>query len=63
VDRPGVSGETVDGMSMAKIESIIDLMRHERYRFSPVRRIYIPKKNGKLRPLGVLGSSSSAVGT
>jgi retron-type reverse transcriptase len=50
---PGVTGETVDGMSVGKIESIIDAMRHERYRFSPVRRIYIPKKNGKLRPLGL----------
>jgi group II intron reverse transcriptase/maturase len=50
---PGVTGETADGMSMAKIESIIDAMRHERYRFSPARRTYIPKKNGKRRPLGL----------
>ena len=50
---PGVTGETADGMSMEKIERIIDALRHERYRFSPVRRVYIPKKNGKLRPLGM----------
>ncbi len=50
---PGVSGETADGMSLAKIDRIIDAMRHERYRFSPARRVYIPKKNGKLRPLGI----------
>jgi retron-type reverse transcriptase len=50
---PGVNGETADGMSMEKIERIIDALRHERYRFSPVRRVYIPKKNGKLRPLGM----------
>lgn len=50
---PGVTQETPDGMSMAKIERIIDLMRHERYRFSPARRMYIPKKNGTLRPLGL----------
>ena len=43
---PGVTGETADGMSMEKIERIIDALRHERYRFSPVRRVYIPKKNG-----------------
>jgi retron-type reverse transcriptase len=50
---PGVTGETADGMSMEKIERIIDALRHERYRFSPVRRVYIPKRNGKLRPLGL----------
>src|ERR1035441_1500499 len=49
---PGVTGETADGMSMEKIERIIDALRHERYRFSPVRRVYLPKKNGKLRPPG-----------
>ena len=43
---PGVTGETADGMSMEKIERIIDALRHERYRFSPVRRVWIPKKNG-----------------
>jgi group II intron reverse transcriptase/maturase len=50
---PGVDGETVDGMSKAKIRRIIDAIRHERYRFQPVKRVYIPKKNGKLRPLGL----------
>ena len=50
---PGVTEETADGMSMEKIESIIEAMRHERYRFSPAQRTYIPKKNGKLRPLGL----------
>jgi group II intron reverse transcriptase/maturase len=50
---PGVTGETVDGMSLAKIEAIIDALRHERYRWRPVKRAYIPKKNGKQRPLGL----------
>jgi len=59
---PGSSGETADGMSEEKIDQITDLMRHERYRFSPARRIYIPKKNGKLRPLGIPGWSDKLVG-
>jgi group II intron reverse transcriptase/maturase len=59
---PGVTPETADGMSMAKIERIIDAMRHERYRFSPVRRIYIPKKDGRLRPLGLPTWSDKLVG-
>jgi hypothetical protein len=50
---PGATPETVDGMSLGKIRAIIDAVRHERYRFSPVRRVYIPKKNGKVRPLGL----------
>src|SRR5215467_13670462 len=52
-DDAGACGETADGMSGAVIGEIIELMRFERYRFAPARRVYIPKKNGKLRPLGV----------
>ena len=59
---PGNSGETADGMSEEKIEQITELMRYERYRFSPARRKYIPKKNGKLRPLGIPEWSDKLVG-
>ena len=59
---PGATEETVDGMSMGKIGRIIDAMRHERYRFSPVRRVHIPKKNGKMRPLGLPTWSDKLVG-
>jgi group II intron reverse transcriptase/maturase len=59
---PGATGETADGMSMGKIGRIIDAMRHERYRFAPVRRVYIPKKNGKRRPLGLPTWSDKLVG-
>src|SRR5713101_6502088 len=50
---PGASAETADGMSEDKIHKIIEAMRSERYRFSPARRTFIPKKNGKMRPLGL----------
>jgi group II intron reverse transcriptase/maturase len=59
---PGVTQETVDGMSLDKIGRIIDAMRHERYRFAPVRRVHIPKKNGKTRPLGLPTWSDKLVG-
>ena len=59
---PGTSAETADGMSEDKIDTIIEAMRNERYRFSPVRRIHIPKKNGKLRPLGLPSWSDKLVG-
>ncbi len=50
---PGVTPETVDGMSLAKIGAIIEALRGERYRWRPVKRVHIPKSNGKLRPLGL----------
>jgi group II intron reverse transcriptase/maturase len=51
---PGSTTETVDGMSQAKIGAIIDAVRHERYRWTPVRRTYIEKKGStKKRPLGL----------
>ena len=59
---PGVTPETVDGMSQRKISRIVEAMRHERYRFHPVRRIHIPKKNGKTRPLGLPTWSDKLVG-
>jgi group II intron reverse transcriptase/maturase len=59
---PGASGETADGMSEAKIDRIVQEMRAERYGFAPARRVYIPKKNGKLRPLGLPSWSDKLVG-
>ncbi|MGD6741679.1 reverse transcriptase domain-containing protein [Streptomyces sp. BH106] len=59
---PGVTSETVDGMSQRKIERTIEAMRHERYRFRPVRRVHIPKRNGKTRPLGLPTWSDKLVG-
>jgi retron-type reverse transcriptase len=59
---PGACGETADGMSLAKIGRISDALRHERYRFQPVKRAYIPKKSGKLRPLGLPSWSDKLVG-
>ncbi len=49
----GVTPETADGMSIKKIENLIENIRYERFRWTPVRRINIPKKNGKTRPLGI----------
>jgi len=59
---PGPDTETADGMSLDKIHKIVEAMRYERYRFRPVRREFISKKNGKLRPLGVPSWSDKLVG-
>ncbi len=51
---PGATEETADGMSLAKIGKIIDALRHEKYRWTPARRVYIEKKGSKkMRPLGI----------
>src|SRR5215831_11947147 len=50
---PGVTDETPDGLSLEKVDAIIEALRYERYQWLPARRTYIPKKNGKKRPLGM----------
>jgi len=59
---PGPDADTADGMTLGKIGRIIDALRHERYRFAPVKRVYIPKKDGKQRPLGLPSWSDKLVG-
>lgn len=49
----GTDGQTISGMSVKRIQSIIAKLRDESYQPHPAKRIYIPKKNGKQRPLGI----------
>ncbi|WP_410991249.1 reverse transcriptase/maturase family protein, partial [Bacillus cereus] len=49
----GTDGKTIDGMSERRISELIDKLRDYSYQPKPVRRVYIPKKNGKKRPLGI----------
>jgi len=35
---PGVTDETADGMSLSKIDSLIETLRFERYQWKPARR-------------------------
>ena len=57
----GITAEVADGTSLEKIDTIIDALRHERYRWQPARRVWIPKKNGKKRPLGITTWSDKLV--
>ncbi len=50
---PGTTGETVDGMSLEKIDRVIGAIRCEQWKWPPVRRIYIEKPKGGKRPLGM----------
>lgn len=49
----GTDNQTVDGMSIERIRKIIVSLKDESYQPKPARRTYIPKKNGKMRPLGI----------
>lgn len=49
----GTDGKTADQMSILRIEHLIEKLRDESCQPHPSRRIYIPKKNGKKRPLGI----------
>lgn len=50
---PGTDGKTIDEMSLERIEKLILSIKDESYQPHPARRVYIPKKNGKKRPLGI----------
>lgn len=50
---PGNDGNTIDGMSLTLIDELIAELRTASYKPHPVRRVYIEKANGKLRPLGI----------
>ena len=49
----GVDEDTADGFSEDKVNNIIESLKNGTYMPKPVRRTYIKKKNGKLRPLGL----------
>jgi group II intron reverse transcriptase/maturase len=49
----GSDGQSIDDMSLARIEKLIASLEDESYKPHPSRRVYIPKKNGKTRPLGI----------
>jgi retron-type reverse transcriptase len=50
---PGTDEETLDGFSLEAIREIIREMKTEHFRFKPARQQFIPKPNGKMRPLGI----------
>ena len=57
----GVDNQTFDGMNLNRIQRIINSLKNHTYQPKPARRTYIPKKNKKLRPLGIPSSDDKLV--
>lgn len=49
----GTDGKNIDGMSLEKINKLIESLKDESYKPKPAKRVYIPKANGGKRPLGI----------
>ncbi|NIS79285.1 MAG: hypothetical protein GTO14_03485, partial [Anaerolineales bacterium] len=58
---PGVDGQNIDDITPREITKLSQELTNARYRPKPVQRCYIPKRNGKLRPLGMPTSRDKVV--
>lgn len=57
----GIDEDTLDGMSFERISELIDTLKSGEYHPKPVRRTYIPKRDGSKRPLGVPSGNDKLV--
>lgn len=58
---PGIDGMTLDGFGGQRVEKLIASLKDHSYQPQSVKRVYIPKKNGKMRPLGIASSDDKLV--
>lgn len=60
---PGIDPQdTIDGMSLERIDAVIDQLANGTYTWTPARRTYIEKKHSsKMRPLGIPGWNDKMV--
>lgn len=52
-ETPGIDREAVTDLDESRIDAVIAQLSAGTYRPQPVRRVHIPKTNGKTRPLGI----------
>jgi group II intron reverse transcriptase/maturase len=57
----GVDGMTLDGFGFTRVNTIIQSLKDHTYQPQPARRHYIPKANGKMRPLGIPSADDKLV--
>jgi hypothetical protein len=58
---PGVDDKTLDGINDESFVKLIKELITEKFKFTSVKRVYIPKSNGKTRPLGIPTSKDKIV--
>ncbi|CKG06516.1 group II intron reverse transcriptase/maturase [Streptococcus pneumoniae] len=57
----GTDGNNIDGMSIERINTLIDRIKNETYQPYPAKRVYIDKANGGKRPLGIPSTDDKIV--
>src|SRR5450755_1238973 len=57
----GVDNTTMDGFSLDRVDLLTQALRERTYEPKPARREYIPKPNGKTRPLGIPSGNDKLV--
>ncbi len=50
---PGSDGETLDGISIKLFDKLIQELKLESFKFTSIKQVYIPNKNGNMRPIGI----------
>lgn len=58
---PGIDGMTLAGFGDEVVNKLISQLKDHTYQPNSVKRVYIPKKNGKKRPLGISSSADKLV--
>src|SRR5690606_9590006 len=58
---PGYDGQTVDNMTLERINKVIESLKDLSYKPRPAKRVYIPKKNGSKRPLGLPSANDKII--
>nr|YP_009370215.1 putative reverse transcriptase/maturase [Bulboplastis apyrenoidosa]ARO90704.1 putative reverse transcriptase/maturase [Bulboplastis apyrenoidosa] len=58
---PGSTPETMDGMSLERLKRLQEKVCSGKYKFKPVKLTYIPKPDGRRRPLGLSTANDKIV--
>lgn len=58
---PETDGKTLDGFDDETIKELMEQLKSEQYQAKPAKKIYIPKKNGRLRPIAIQSKNDKII--